>query len=934
MNKSGWAYTDSRLPNESFVNPQGDAPIGAWTGTDGKKHKSRSYFSFDVARFDATVIHQADLVIQERSAADCATAQPVELWRTDPITATTSWESKPRRRELIGTVQAGGEATCPGYLVWDIKPALQRLADRGEQVLTVEIRVPHGYEGELSHGRKLRPFPTINTRYNHAPTVTRIGLEFPSWGCGTKANPQPVGARNYTLMVEGADADPYDYNFNGQFAAWPVGHDDQRSEQFGQSYGGTLSKGTWNMAQYPHGTVVAWTARAYDGYDYSKWAKPCYVKVDGQAPAAPVITSATYPNDGQQHGGSGVPGTFTFTANGSPDVVGYYWGRFGDTYNYIAAPSPGAPVTLEYTPTSFSEALSVRTVDSASNSSPTTRYEFYVRSTAPSVRVTVGGVGLPSQLAISTNVAGVTEFGYRIGDAAEIRVAAGAGGSATVPVVFGQAGSVNLQVRSYVGTQFVGAYTENVRVTDTPFVESTDFAFPDADGVVDRSGSFTLRPGRAGVVAYEYAFRYDDPQRIEAGADGSAVLEWTPTEPDWYTLNVRSIDADGTYSESAQYQFNVIDAKPTVYSSTYYEFGSWGGVGIPGEFNFDTAMPDVDVYLYQLNGGPEQVADPEYSSALVTLAPDRSGSNTLTVRTRFLDGSFSPVRTYTFGVSDAPVVVSTDYPENDPAGQPGQVGRFTLNPGRSDVVEYRYTLEYSSEEQVVAAGTDGKATIELTPTHPGSTMLSVTSRTADGSVSAERRYNFYVRDPQVRVSSAFDEYTPRGGIGTSGRFEVRTEISEATTFEYQLNGGAWQSVPKTPNSQVTDIWVTMDRNGENVFSVRGRTGAGAYTPQTDYAFLVGTAPLVSSSTYPYGDWAGGVGVAGEFTLTQGSPGVVEFEYGFDGGEPAMVAASTTGTATVSYVPSSPGPHTMSVRGRTADGVWTDPTSHYILVNYS
>ncbi|MFC3503932.1 hypothetical protein ACFOOK_23590 [Micromonospora krabiensis] len=357
-------------------------------------------------------------------------------------------------------------------------------------------------------------------------------------------------------------------------------------------------------------------------------------------------------------------------------------------------------------------------------------------------------------------------------------------------------------------------------------------------------------------------------------------------------------------------------------------------MGIPGEFNFDTAMPDVDAYVYRLNDGAEQTVDPEYSWGRATITPEHSGRNTLTVRTRFLDGSFSPTRTYTFDVSDAPVVTSSEYPENGEGGQPGQPGRFTFNPGRSDVAEYRYVLEYSGEEQVVAAGPDGKATIEIAPVHAGNTLLTVTSRAADGTASAERRYYFRVRDPRVNVSSAYDEYTPRGGIGAVGRFGVYTEIDEVTTFEYQLNGGAWQSVPKTPESLVTDISVTMDRNGANVFSVRGRTEAGEYTPQTDYPFLVGTAPRVSSTTYPESQWSGGVGEPGDFTFTHGSPGVVEFEYTIDNGEPTTVAANAAGVATVTYTPTSTSSHTMRVRGRTADGVWSDPTSYYFLVDFS
>ncbi|GFJ91771.1 hypothetical protein Prum_054130 [Phytohabitans rumicis] len=591
----------------------------------------------------------------------------------------------------------------------------------------------------------------------------------------------------------------------------------------------------------------------------------------------------------------------------------------------MPAPSPGADATVEFTPQSFFEYLSVRSVDAAGLSSELTRYDFYVRTTAPGVRVTMGGVGLPSLLRMSTDEEGVTEFGYRVDDGAEVRVPAGAGGTAEVPIVFTETGSKRIVVRSFAGSELIGGTTYDVRVEDSPTVESADFAWPEPDGVVDRPGSFTFRPRRPDVVAYEYFFQNDERQRLDAAPDGTAVLHWTPTRPSFYSLRVRSIGADGTESQWADYQFSVIDNKPTVYSSTYYEFGAWGGVGIPGEFGFTTAMPNVDVFVYRLNGGPEQIADPEYGWITVTLTPERSGRNALTVRTRYLDGTFSPPREYVFEVSDAPVVVSTDYPENTGAGQPGQPGQFTFNPGRDGIVEYRYTLE-TGEQHTVAAGADGRATVEITPTHPGYTLLIVTSTTADGTATAERSYYFVVQDPSVWVSSGFNEYTPLGGIGTKGRFGFYTELREATTYEYRLNGGAWQSVPRATDALVTDVTLTMERNGENVLSVRGRTTAGQYTPQTDYPFLVGTASLVASETYPIAEWSSGVDVPGTFTFTQGTAGVVEFEYRVDDGEPVLVAASG-GVATAVYTPTTNGWKTMTVRGRTGDGVWTDSTSY-------
>ncbi|MDG4820727.1 hypothetical protein O7635_02535 [Asanoa sp. WMMD1127] len=929
VRKSGWAYVDSRQPDKSFVNGSGDAPIGASLDGDGKAHRYRSYFTFDIARFKGSVVHQAEFVIAERSAADCASAQPVELWRTDPTTSSTTWNNRPRQRELLGIVQAGGATECPGHLVWDVLPALRKAADRGESTLTVEIRVPRSLEADVAHGRVLIPFPSLRTEYNFAPTVTRIGHSYPSdWICGTRKNPQPLGAHSYTLMVEGADADQFD-QFYGIFAAWPVGHEDQRVEREGEAFGGDFSRIEWEMSQYPHGTVLAWTARADDGHDLSDWAKPCYVLVDSQLPPAPVVTSSTYPADGEQHGGEGVPGTFRVSANGDKDVVGYYWGEPGDVYRHISAPRPGGDVTFEYTPRSFYERLAVQTVDSAGNRSPVTTYEFFVRATAPAVTVTVGGVGLPSKVRIWTHLADVTEFGYRVGDGAEVRVPAGADGAADVTVVFPQIGQSQVHVRSYVGAELVGAMTESVWVTDVPTIESDDFSW-EHDGVVGRPGTFTFRPGRAGVVAYEYAFNSGEGlQRIDADADGTAVLQWTPTQAGWEMLTVRSINADDTRSESAMTDFNVFDTRPYVYSSLYADYGANGGVGIPGEFQFDTPLPDAGAYVYQLNGGPEVVvdADPIFSQVTVTLTPDRSGPNTLRVRTRFLDGTLSPERTYAFEVSDAPVVVSTDYPANESVGQPGQPGRFTFKPGRGDVAEYRYALD-GNPAQMVAAGPDGRATVDITPAHSGYNTLTVTSVAADGTTSAERRYSFQVRDPYVRVSSDYYEWVARGGLGSVAEFRFDVELADVSAFEYQVNGGPWHSVER---SSTTTVSVTLDRNGENLLSVRGRTAAGTHTAQTDYPFLVGTAPLVSSNTYRPSGATGGVGVPGEFTFVQGCPGVVEFEYSDNDVEPTIVPADGQGRATITYTPETSSSHTMRVRGRTTDGVWSDLTEYYFYV---
>lgn len=929
-----WAYTDSRSPKRAFVEPDGDVSLGARTDRKGVVHQYRPYATFDLSRLEGTVIHKASVVVRERSAAGCSTAQPVELWRTDPFTTSSSWDSPPRRRELLGTVMAGGEdRTCPDYLVWDLVAALQELVDDGAKTLTVEIAVPSDDEGDVTRGRVLRPSPSIQFHVNHRPVLERAGLVYPSQVCGTRSEPAPTTAHSTTLMAEGADADSTD-RLSGEFAAWPVEREVERVTRYGSTFGASgRSQTGWDMSQYAQGTVVAWTARLSDGDDTSEWSEPCFVTIDAEPPASPQLVSDDYPSDGQPHGGQGIPGKLTFTANGSDDVVGYYWGQYGEATAYVAAPSPGADVTVSFTPTDTAgfESVAVRSVDRAGNSSERVTYDILVRRTAPEVTVEVGGVGVPSRLHLSTIVEGVTAFGYRVDDATEQRIPAGADGTAEAAVVFTSIEDARLQVSSYVGDRLVGTRSEGVDVNDWPVVESEDFLSDDHDPQVGRPGTFTFRPRRAGVTAYEY-FLDEEWHRVEAAADGTAVVSWTPTEStglDQMTIVVRSLDVDGTESWSTQRDFQIIDVLPDVDSSDYDTSGPHGGVGIPGEFELDTRMPDADAYVYRLNDGPEQTVDLEARFARIHLTPERAGINTLTVRTRFLDGSLSPARTYTFEVSDAPIVVSTDYPEDQRSGQPGETGRFTFRPGRPDVVEYRYTFDDGGEEQVVPAREDGTATVEITPTRAGYTSLTVTSRTADGQGTLERRIYFTVADPRIRVSNLYyDESTPNGGIGSRGTFGLSTELDEVSAYEYRFNDGAWSTLARASGALETDVSVTMDRNGLNVLSVRGRTDAGLYTAQTDYPFLVGTEPQVRSSTRASGEGEGDG--AAEIVLSPGSPGVVAFEYSVDDGDPVVVAAGADGTATVTYTAPSYGSHVARVRGRTPDGEWTDTATHWFV----
>jgi hypothetical protein len=119
LTPTSWAYTDLAAPGRTFVNPDGDAPIGAHVDAHGLPHSTRSYFTFDLSTLAGSTVGLAQFVTDEKSVADCSKARTEQLWLTDADTAPTRWRPPAERSQLSGPV--GLTAACPsGRLVWDV----------------------------------------------------------------------------------------------------------------------------------------------------------------------------------------------------------------------------------------------------------------------------------------------------------------------------------------------------------------------------------------------------------------------------------------------------------------------------------------------------------------------------------------------------------------------------------------------------------------------------------------------------------------------------------------------------------------------------------------------------------------------------------------------------------------------------------------------
>jgi hypothetical protein len=913
---TSWAYLDSQNPHAKVVDAAVAPPVGTSYDDAHRTHTYRSYFTYDLTKIEGTVVHNSYLSTTEKTVADCSAPATIEVWRTRPVKGNTTWLRPPAELEkLVSANRGAGSLYCPSYLGFDMMATLNAALGRHEKSVTLEFRVTAAEEADPRTGRTFEK-PALSATVNHPPTVTNLHLAYPDRPCGTVAKPSPA-ARTTSFAATASDADEGDHP-TLLYAIWPVDHPDQRRE-FHDYYGTDLS-------QYADGAILAWQAQASDYYDPGPWSATCYLVMDKTGPAnPPKVSSRTYPEGDTPGGGTGIEGTFRFDGAGDRDVVAFAWRDSMGYSGQIPARHPGGKAILKYTPKlRFESDLSVASVDAAGNRGPEKAYRFRVAETAPYADVTVNGVGLPSTITFVASKPETTAFGYQLKDGAEVRLPA-VDGKATGHVTFTATGGVEVAVRSYAKNKLIGQDTLQVWVTDAPGVESAEFTL-DTDQVAGKTGSFRFTPHNSDVVAYEYNLD-DEWKTIPAADDDTAVLPWTAT-PGWHSMTVRSVKSDGTKSMDADYQFNVIDTRPTAYANELNDWPRRDGVGVPLSIELESRLPNLTGFAYRFDGAPEQSVSNEGNPyAFITVTPKHAGDNSVVLQALLSDGTRSPATTYTFGIWSGPVVTYT--PEG--SGTVGRPTTFTFHPGLPGVASYRYSMN-GADEETIAAGADGTATVTYTPGSWGYNEVRVTSVGSDGTESDLRMAPFDVRDNKVDVYSTYD--WSRRGIGWTGYFYFSTQLfGEVTEYHYRVNDGPEQVLPASTDGTSTGVAVPFDRNGTNTLHVQSLTAGGELSPVTDYDFTVGNAPYVVSAQYPDSTWSGGAGVPGTFEFSGGTAGIVSFAWQIDDGPSTDVPADSNGKASITYTPPNNfESHTLYVTGHKADGTDTDATRYYIYVS--
>ncbi|MPZ83774.1 MAG: hypothetical protein GEV28_26625 [Actinophytocola sp.] len=437
-----------------------------------------------------------------------------------------------------------------------------------------------------------------------------------------------------------------------------------------------------------------------------------------------------------------------------------------------------------------------------------------------------GGDGVAGEFTFTANgVADVVRYEWEgIGVPGGSTDAAAPGGPATVSITPASDGPLSISVRSVdrAGNRSESrTYRFWVRATAPEVSLEPRYVIGDP---VDPT--FTAR--QDGAVTFTYRLDEGPEVAVPVGADGTArvVLDVPRTEPYHHQFAVWSTTAAGQRSGVTERSFQIDPAIPEITG----EAPNGMMIGEPIRLTFTPGMAGVVSYTWWVDDGTRTTvpAEPD-GTAGTTYVPTVGGFQFVNVFSTTSAGVESGVAWAQLVVADgAPEVTSEQYPEWSEGGGPGTPGTFAFDSPLPGVVEYRYVLN-DGAEQTVAAGADGTASAELTPTAPGRHVLRVRAGTASGLVSGERTYEFYVQavGPVVTGPSQVT-------MGVPAEFAFAAQLAGSTEFGYQVDGG--EKITVAVADGAATVRVTATEWGQHVISVESRTPEGVVSGASEFYF--------------------------------------------------------------------------------------------------
>ncbi|MCX4819013.1 DNRLRE domain-containing protein [Streptomyces sp. NBC_01142] len=383
-------------------NGASDSGLGYCNWTYCAPHDTkRLFYRIPTSKFAGKSILSAEFVVRNTWSASCS-ARGVQLWRTEDISDSTTWNSQNRSgfwiKQLKSESFAHGFNGCAAKdAEFDVKSAVQEAANGRKPTMTFGLRAASESDG---YGwKRFSDKAYLRVKYNRPPSQIRMSQLSMEYGGMCKQPANAARVRTLGRISANNVTDPDGDSVAVQFqATWDAGDGKGNIVRWSPSLTSSKQSGrsfSIGLPAVPQNKQVAWYARSYDGAQYSPWSTAgdptgCYFTYDTTVPKGPAITSGDYPASDPENpedpwlDGVGKYGAFALKAADS-DVTKYWYGINGDpSSKNVVVTTGGAAKTVQVLPSKPGlNFVTAQAFDAHGNGSEVRTYQYRVKAGQP-----------------------------------------------------------------------------------------------------------------------------------------------------------------------------------------------------------------------------------------------------------------------------------------------------------------------------------------------------------------------------------------------------------------------------------------------------------------------------------------------------------------------------------------------------------------------
>ncbi|MEU5314945.1 LamG-like jellyroll fold domain-containing protein [Streptomyces sp. NPDC021562] len=398
-----WAFVDSEWPSTAFWKPAASTPGPLHVGyTDWTSDVStnRAYFQTSIhsSVWNADDILSSNISFYENWSASC-TKEEVDLYATDPISSSTTWNNQPKHLPITidpQTVAHGWSTDCgPADVTFDIHKVMEQAAANKWSKATFELKAAD--EGNDLAWKQFSKQATITTTYDHKPDMPTSLTTSPPSSCSA-TTPTSLGLGDVTLRAGVSDQDGTTSPLTANFTL--------KNMSSGTTYTRAINATSGTIASTPYShtsssgpfqaltakTEFAWYLTVTDQHLTSSQSKTCHFYYDPTAPGAPTIAPGTSTTSqcseltdsplGDSLCTVGTAASFTITDPNTTTAPGSYRYQLngGNPVSVPAATSSPYTATISLKPTTQTDVLTVTAVSSTGNIGDTDDYRFIAKA--------------------------------------------------------------------------------------------------------------------------------------------------------------------------------------------------------------------------------------------------------------------------------------------------------------------------------------------------------------------------------------------------------------------------------------------------------------------------------------------------------------------------------------------------------------------------